>query len=360
MTGVRPDRSGVPANAVYDRAEQVVRDPRPAGRPALPDRPPAAATGTGYTTGTVLSKEYLYGIFGTRATYRWEPEPVLPVTGHAPDAFTMDAAIAMVEQFDPNLVFVNLGDCDRVGHGDLTGTTLQAARHRGAGRRRTHRSAGSCRLLQDAAAGGEHSVVIVLADHSMDWSRPDALVSLQPAFDADPLLAGNVQIADNGGADLLYWTGPAERRTAAVATDARDRRAPPTACCPRTARRLRLGAPRRRPGGLLQGRAGGSATRTSCPTRSPATTGTRRRCRSRSSSAAARRWCRTGPARRHGRARPTWRRPSARSSGSARRAAGTTVAPASDAPSRCGTQPASTPPHQAGSVPQLGATGPVS
>ena len=35
------------------------------------------------------------------------------------------------------------------------------------------------------------------------------MISLQPALDADPLLAGKVAIADNGGADLLYWTGAA-------------------------------------------------------------------------------------------------------------------------------------------------------
>jgi len=35
-------------------------------------------------------------------------------------------------------------------------------------------------------------------------------------LEADPLLAGNVQIADNGGADLLYWTGDSARRDAAV------------------------------------------------------------------------------------------------------------------------------------------------
>ena len=31
------------------------------------------------------------------------------------------------------------------------------------------------------------------------------------------MLAGKVQIADNGGADLLYWTGPAAERKAAIA-----------------------------------------------------------------------------------------------------------------------------------------------
>ena len=55
----------------------------------------------GYCTGTVLSKKYLYGIFGTRATYRWEPSPLVPVTNHAPDAFTMDALISMVDERRP-------------------------------------------------------------------------------------------------------------------------------------------------------------------------------------------------------------------------------------------------------------------
>ena len=76
----------------------------------------------------MLSKEYLFGIFGTRATHRWEPFPVVPVTGHSPDVFTLDACIAMVDQFDPNMLFVNLGDIDRVGHSDVTGSVLQAAR----------------------------------------------------------------------------------------------------------------------------------------------------------------------------------------------------------------------------------------
>ncbi len=163
----------------------------------------------------MLSKEYLFGIFGKRATYRWEPEPVVPVSGHAPDAFTMDAAMTMVEKFDPNLVFVNLGDCDRVGHSDLTGTTLQAARR--AALVDVDTQVGRFEDMLRSTGRWANSVVIVLADHSMDWSRPDRLISLSPAFDADPLLQGRVQIAQNGGADLLYWTGPKDRRTAAVA-----------------------------------------------------------------------------------------------------------------------------------------------
>jgi ectonucleotide pyrophosphatase/phosphodiesterase family protein 5 len=214
MTGVRPDRSGVPANTVYDRAAQAVRDldrPGDLRFPTLLER----MGRHGLTSGTVLSKEYLYGIFGTRATHRWEPAPVVPVSGHAPDQFTMDAAIAMVRELDPHLVFVNLGDCDRVGHSDLSGTSLQVARTAAlvSVDQQVERFVS---MLQDTGRW-EDALVVVLADHSMDWSLPHRVVSLAPALAADPLLAGNVRIADNGGADLLSWTGPAGDRDDAVA-----------------------------------------------------------------------------------------------------------------------------------------------
>ena len=214
MTGVRPDRSGVPANAVFDRAESAVRDldrPSDLRFPTVIERLNAA----GYRTGTVLSKEYLFGIFGTRATYRWEPSPTLPITNHAPDQFTTDALIAMVDSADPDLVFVNLGDIDRVGHSDLTGSTTLAAA-RSAALAATDAQVG--RFVQHLEDSGRwrSSVLIVLADHSMDWSVPTRIVSLAPTLEADPLLAGRVQIAQNGGADLLYWTGPDGDRAAAV------------------------------------------------------------------------------------------------------------------------------------------------
>ena len=213
MTGVRPDRSGVPANAVYDRSEQTIRDldrPSDLRFPTVIER----LNRKGFTTGTVLSKEYLFGIFGTRATYRWEPAPIVPVSGHAPDAFTMDAALSMVEELDPNLVFVNLGDCDRMGHSDLTGTTLQAART--AALVDVDTQVGRFVDMLKTSGRWRDSVVIVLADHSMDWSDPHQIISLQPALDADPMLAGNVVVAQNGGADLLSWTGPADRRAPAL------------------------------------------------------------------------------------------------------------------------------------------------
>lgn len=214
MTGVRPDRTGVPANSVYDAAEMVVRDmdrPGDLRFPTLLQR----LRGAGYTTGTVLSKEYLYGIFGTRATYRWEPRPLLPITDHAPDIATMDATIAMIDSVDPNLIFVNLGDCDRAGHGDFTGTTTAAAARRAALASADQQVGRLVSHLKDTGRWA-NSVLMVLADHSMDWSFPDRIVSLQPVFDSDPQLAGHVVIAQNGGADLLYWTGPNTQRRTAV------------------------------------------------------------------------------------------------------------------------------------------------
>jgi hypothetical protein len=240
MTGLRPDRTGVPANSVYDADLGAVR---------TLDRPSDLRCGTlfgrldrrGLSTGTVLSKTYLYGVFGGRATHRWEPSPTLPITEHAPDAFTIDAAITMLEELDPNFMFVNLGDIDRFGHADLTGTTLRAARRLAL----ADTDLQVQRFLDALKAQGvwEHSIVIVLADHSMDWSTPDKVISLTGPLAADPLLAGRVQIADNGGADLLYWTGPAGQRAEAIERMRTIARAQEgvLAAYPRTAPWLRLG-----------------------------------------------------------------------------------------------------------------------
>jgi hypothetical protein len=207
MSGVRPDRSGVPSNSVYDRAEGIVRDLDRATDlrfPTILERLDEA----GRTTGTVLSKRYLFGIFGERATYRWEPFPLLPVTGHAPDAATTDALIAMVDTADPDLVFANLGDIDRVGHSDLSGTSLRTART--VALASTDLQVG--RFVDHLHRTGrwERSVLLVLADHSMDWSVPTNIVSVDQILRSRPDLRGSVQIAQNGGADLLYWTGPAD------------------------------------------------------------------------------------------------------------------------------------------------------
>lgn len=213
MTGVRPDRSGVPANSFFDRELGEIRDM---------DQPSDIKVRTvierlnarGLTTGTVLSKEYLVGIFGERATHRWEPELYIPVSDHAPDLLTYNALTSMVDELDPNLVFVNLGDIDRWGHTDLTGTSLRLMRR--AALLQTDTLIGQFLDSLKSSGRWEKSIVIVLADHSMDWSLPTNVISLQSSMDADPLLGGNVVIGDNGGADLVYWTGPGRQREKAI------------------------------------------------------------------------------------------------------------------------------------------------
>jgi arylsulfatase A-like enzyme len=242
MTGLRPDRTGVPANTIYDRTLGAVRTMDQASDIRC-DTIIERLNRRGLTTGTVLSKNYLYGVFGGRATHRWEPSPTLPITEHAPDAFTMQAALDMLEEFDPSLMFVNLGDIDRFGHADLTGP---------AGLKATRRAALADtdqqvqRFVDALESQGKwrDSMIVVLADHSMDWSTPDKVISLQGPLDADPLLAGKVQIADNGGADLLYWTGPAGQKAAAVTRMRTIAEAQPgvLAAYPRTADWLRLGS----------------------------------------------------------------------------------------------------------------------
>lgn len=239
MTGVRPDRSGVPANSVFDRAEGVVRDldrPTDLRFPTLLERLQERS----FTTGSVLSKRYLYGIFGARATYRWEPQPLIPVTGHAPDVATMDALLAMVSGPDPDVVFTNLGDIDRVGHSDISGTTLRAARE--AALADTDKQVG--RFVEHLKSTGkwDSSVLMILADHSMDWSIPSNVVSVAQILQPRPELRANITIAQNGGADLLYWTGPDAGRAAGLDEVARLVRAHEGVLSVQTPGELRLGA----------------------------------------------------------------------------------------------------------------------
>lgn len=214
MTGVRPDRTGIPANEIYDPSIQAVRtagEPTDLVFPTVIERLGAA----GKTTGTVLSKDYLFSVFGERATYRWEPFPLLPITNHALDLFTVTALRSMVQEADPDFVFANFGDIDRFGHTDLTGSTLQLLRDTAL--RNTDAQIGGFVSWLKKTGRWDNSMVVVLADHSMDWSYLTKVVSLHSAFSGNPLLDGAFTFADNGGADLLYYTGPAGSKAAAVA-----------------------------------------------------------------------------------------------------------------------------------------------
>ncbi|MGW4209770.1 alkaline phosphatase family protein [Lentzea sp. NPDC004789] len=190
MTGVRPDRTGVPANCVYDRARGVVRVLDRASDlkfPTLLERLP----GLGFRTGSVLSDERLHGLFGTRASYRWKPR-------YPSDAFTSHALHAMIDEVDPDLVFTGFG--------------APAGISRPLAVRTSDEQLG--KLVRHLRATGrwERSVLVVVADRAL----PRTGASLPGHVDADPLLRGKVVVAPNGGADLLYWTGPRSDRAVAL------------------------------------------------------------------------------------------------------------------------------------------------
>ncbi|MEU7480251.1 alkaline phosphatase family protein [Lentzea sp. NPDC042327] len=194
LTGVRPDRSGVPADVVFDRARGVRRLSEPRF-PTVLERLPEL----GFRTGAVLPEEDLRRVVGTRATYGWEPRP--PVTGTAPDAFTSHALHAVVDEADPDLVVVQFG----------TGAPAAAA-----GRSLTARTADEQlgKLVRHLRATGrwERSVLLVTATPAADRSP----VSPEEHIQTDPLLRNRVVVVQNDGADLLYWTGPASDRALAV------------------------------------------------------------------------------------------------------------------------------------------------
>ncbi|GAA2068344.1 hypothetical protein GCM10009821_00090 [Aeromicrobium halocynthiae] len=239
MTGVRPDRGGVPANSVYDRATGAVREVGESTDitfPTILER----LRERKLTTGTVLSKDYLFSVFGTRATYRWEPFPLLPVTDHALDQFTMSALRAMIMRADPHMVFANFGDIDRFGHSDLTGPNVQVLRRTALASTDAH--IGQFVTWLSTRPRWSSTTVMVLADHSMDWSQPDRFISLTKAFAGNPVLSGAFAIADNGGADVLTYIGPAARRDAAIAEARRVAAGVPGVLSTRTTAELRLGA----------------------------------------------------------------------------------------------------------------------
>ncbi|AEF40287.1 alkaline phosphatase family protein [Hoyosella subflava] len=214
MTGVLPHRNGVPANKIFDRTEGQFRYLERPDDLTVPTMLDLARTQRGLTTASVLSKEYLHGLFQGRASVHWNPSPLIPLTDHAPDQSTMDALLRTLAEHHPRLTFSNLGDVDRVGHIDVTGTGFRYART--AAVRNTDEQLGRFVSYMRDSGSWNRSVIIVVADHSMDWSAPLSLISLQIPFALDPLLRDNVMIADNGGASLWYWTGAAQSRDEAV------------------------------------------------------------------------------------------------------------------------------------------------
>src|SRR5699024_4103637 len=101
------------------------------------------------------------------------------------------------------------------GHMDLSGTSLRLARNQ-AIFNWDHKLWDFEQFLRSTGRW-ERSVVIVLADHGMDWSDPMSIISAAGALDADPLLRGRFGIAQNGGADTFADLRPDHERDASLA-----------------------------------------------------------------------------------------------------------------------------------------------
>jgi ectonucleotide pyrophosphatase/phosphodiesterase family member 5 len=221
ITGMRPTRHGIAANAVPTLPVRPSDDPRYLKADSLftllarqaPQLVTAAIGAKTYVAD--LCRHDRTGDGDTDAGHVNEPLVVVPVAlDSAPDEETGTEAVVISREHDPDLLFLNLGDVDRMGHFDETGGMTEGQLP--ALRRATllRADAQIARLVAELRRSGrwESTVFMVTADHSMDWSRRDRGLNLAPRFQADELLRDEVLAAINGGASLYALRSPDEPR----------------------------------------------------------------------------------------------------------------------------------------------------
>jgi type I phosphodiesterase/nucleotide pyrophosphatase len=221
MTGVVPQKNGIVAN---DYSGGRMQDPKLLLVPTLVTRLETDCAAV--NTATVMSKTYLYNIFkandGTdggvvqkQADFHPDIQPKIPVSDHAPDLLTMQSFLDwVVKTPGPQFAFVNLGDVDRSGHADPTGNTgLPALRQ--AVIEDTDTLLGMLVQALKLQGAWESTVLIVVSDHSMDWSLPLNYVSLGAALTAANV--GGFTLVQNGGAEIVNLANPANTAAAAAA-----------------------------------------------------------------------------------------------------------------------------------------------
>jgi ectonucleotide pyrophosphatase/phosphodiesterase family member 5 len=221
ITGMRPTRHGIAANAVPTLPVRPSDEPRYLKADSLftllarqaPQLVTAAIGAKTYVAD--LCRHDRTGDGDTDAGHVNEPLVVVPVAlDSAPDEETGTEAVLISREHDPDLLFLNLGDVDRMGHFDETGGLTQGQLP--ALRRATllRADAQIARLVAELRRSGrwDSTVFMVTADHSMDWSRRDRGLNLAPRFQADELLRDEVLAAINGGASLYALRSPDEPR----------------------------------------------------------------------------------------------------------------------------------------------------
>lgn len=244
MTGVYPDRSGIPANDFIDfpsGSTDPVKMQIPEKLTAhtlftwIDRRCRVSGVNPAVATAATLSKTYLYEVFRGDAANaaranddgdvfnvapdtNWDPSSastyIPPPDGHTPDPETMSQALVQLPAAD--FFFLNLGDVDRSAHaGGL------AARN--AALPETDTQVG--RLVDALVASGrwESTVLFVVSDHGMDFSEPGpaTLISTQAMLDqvGGPTCTGvAMQAVSSGGTESIFVLDraltPAQRQPA--------------------------------------------------------------------------------------------------------------------------------------------------
>ena len=246
MTGVRPQRNGIVANQIYRTgnatAKEYMQYPAFLEADTLTTRLERAFGGD-ISTATVLSKEYLYGVFlgehegsgdplpQREADFHWDPRTAFPFyvddpSDHALDTATMDAFMGWLGQEPalPHFGFVNLGNVDRAGHADESGVLFAGEAEEGFPDQLTAADISPFRQgaieeadvqvgrlishLEEIGAWGE-SVVILLSDHGMDWGfqhrymgTVEALTGAGYALGTNP--PADAHLVGGGGSELVY------------------------------------------------------------------------------------------------------------------------------------------------------------
>lgn len=224
MTGVYPGRNGIPTNNYWNRGEGEVDTDL-----SLPSEVEVDNLFTRIKqqcpelrTAAIMSKDYLYEVFSAcgfsgedcgrnlQPDIHFDPtaEPsFIPQPGGLVlDPVTMGAALSALP--DADFMFINLGQVDRGGHIDETGITGTPLL-RNAALLTTDLLIGQLvQALQDAGRW-EHTVLMVVSDHGMDYSLPTDFINTQPMLDS----IGGLVAVDNGGTNSVYLTDQSERGT---------------------------------------------------------------------------------------------------------------------------------------------------
>jgi len=244
MTGMRADRTGMPGNAApflgEVRGEDTISyEPRYLQADSVFTL--ASRQAPGLNTAAVNAKGYIIAVQAhdrtgdddVDATEVNDDSAVLPIAETTPDIVNGETAVRISQELDPDFLWVSFGDVDRVGHVDATGSLTGGQAPLGRTLVLQTADAQVRRLVDELVDSGrwDSTVMLVTADHSMDWSLPDRIVDLAGAFDEDAGLAGEYVVAINGGAGMYALLSPdateadarlAAMRARAIATEGVD------------------------------------------------------------------------------------------------------------------------------------------